>query len=296
MKLLLFLLFTATCFAQISITKEVEPEKKIIEYDSSYNFPGENIEALIGQTLYLPPKGESLREYGWDEFLIAPEYSANNYQTGSRYKNTVHDSLANQNFKLLEVIENTGYSISYDYFLKVLREKTGDTLYYKYDSEHYYDFDFIVMGYFDKLQERIGSSIVIVPFYKPEKNIDTGEEFTIENIENNVWEIQEITIYGKYASLSFIVKNSDGIRLAKNVLDEDKWFYSEKKVEDFKRRFPNYYKNIIKRTIRVGMPEEAVLLSWGKPEKINRSSYGSDQWVYDGDYVYMENGKVKSWN
>ena len=44
------------------------------------------------------------------------------------------------------------------------------------------------------------------------------------------------------------------------------------------------------------MPKEALEIAWGKPDKINRSSYGSDQWVYNGQYVYIENGKVKSWN
>lgn len=48
--------------------------------------------------------------------------------------------------------------------------------------------------------------------------------------------------------------------------------------------------------IAVGMPEDLLIKSWGNPEKRNVSSHGSDQWVYRlGTYVYVENGKVSSW-
>jgi hypothetical protein len=51
-----------------------------------------------------------------------------------------------------------------------------------------------------------------------------------------------------------------------------------------------------KGVITVGMPEECVILAWGNPKKINRSSHGSDQWVYEDQYVYIENGIVTAWN
>ncbi len=57
--------------------------------------------------------------------------------------------------------------------------------------------------------------------------------------------------------------------------------------------------------IRIGMSETALIASWGYPNKINRSvgSYGVDkQFVYgrysrysSPTYVYVENGKVISW-
>lgn len=54
------------------------------------------------------------------------------------------------------------------------------------------------------------------------------------------------------------------------------------------------------RQIFIGMSEEALLLSWGNPSDIN-SSTGAwgvhKQYVYGdfGPYVYVENGKVTSW-
>ena len=37
--------------------------------------------------------------------------------------------------------------------------------------------------------------------------------------------------------------------------------------------------------------------SWGKPRKVNRSTYTfgvHEQWVYDGGYLYFEDGKLTS--
>jgi len=55
-------------------------------------------------------------------------------------------------------------------------------------------------------------------------------------------------------------------------------------------------KAVLAQTIKIGMTEELVRFSWGEPESINYSSYGSDQWCYDGQYVYMKNHKVSAWN
>lgn len=53
---------------------------------------------------------------------------------------------------------------------------------------------------------------------------------------------------------------------------------------------------IVNKRIFVGMSEDALVYSWGRPSKINRSSYGSDQWVYSTQYVYVDNGRVDGWN
>jgi len=49
-----------------------------------------------------------------------------------------------------------------------------------------------------------------------------------------------------------------------------------------------------KKGVSIGMSQEDVLASsWGKPRKINRSTYAwgtREQWVYDGGYLYFTNG------
>lgn len=49
--------------------------------------------------------------------------------------------------------------------------------------------------------------------------------------------------------------------------------------------------------VRIGMPAELCRASWGTPRDINRSigSYGvHEQWCYNGGYLYMEDGILKS--
>jgi hypothetical protein len=48
------------------------------------------------------------------------------------------------------------------------------------------------------------------------------------------------------------------------------------------------------RGVTIGMSQEEVIASsWGKPRKINRTTYSwgtKEQWVYDGGYLYFTNG------
>jgi hypothetical protein len=47
--------------------------------------------------------------------------------------------------------------------------------------------------------------------------------------------------------------------------------------------------------IWIGAPKDYAILSWGRPKDINRTvtAAGSrEQWVYQGGYLYIENGKV----
>lgn len=52
--------------------------------------------------------------------------------------------------------------------------------------------------------------------------------------------------------------------------------------------------------VMVGMTTAQVRRAWGAPSTINRSSYGSEQWVYrsgrsKAQYVYVEDGVVTAW-
>ena len=58
---------------------------------------------------------------------------------------------------------------------------------------------------------------------------------------------------------------------------------------------PQIEQAAIRKQILLGMTEEQIRMSVGDPQKINRtvSARGvSEQWVYDGGYLYFENGKL----
>lgn len=58
-----------------------------------------------------------------------------------------------------------------------------------------------------------------------------------------------------------------------------------------------FIKAIEKSKVLIGMPKNLVLLSWGKPGKINSTvgkGYSHEQWVYDARYLYFTNGILDS--
>jgi hypothetical protein len=49
--------------------------------------------------------------------------------------------------------------------------------------------------------------------------------------------------------------------------------------------------------VMIGMTDEQLSLSWGKPKTVNTTTTASrqhEQWVYGRDYVYLDNGVVRS--
>ncbi|MDZ4340854.1 MAG: hypothetical protein U1E51_00255, partial [Candidatus Binatia bacterium] len=56
-------------------------------------------------------------------------------------------------------------------------------------------------------------------------------------------------------------------------------------------------KKILERKVEIGMTAEQVTLSWGKPQRVNRTvgGWGShEQWIYGSTYLYFENDKLTS--
>jgi len=61
---------------------------------------------------------------------------------------------------------------------------------------------------------------------------------------------------------------------------------------------PELVKVIRQQQIVLGMTAAQIALSWGTPERVNKSvgSWGvREQWVYDNQYVYITNGEVTSY-
>jgi len=69
---------------------------------------------------------------------------------------------------------------------------------------------------------------------------------------------------------------------------------------ELKRRNPftkQEWQLIKERKVKVGMSKKALICSWGRPERVHSSSYGSDQYVYENyQYVYFKNNRVSAWS
>ena len=73
-------------------------------------------------------------------------------------------------------------------------------------------------------------------------------------------------------------------------------FFSRKNPKNGYKGRDKMWDPIVKGVIQVGMTEEEVVWAWGKPTRINRSSYGPEQWVYGLQYLYFKKGICVGFN
>lgn len=72
---------------------------------------------------------------------------------------------------------------------------------------------------------------------------------------------------------------------------------AKRRLEEYVQAHPEYRKEILDHQITLGMSQDDVIASWGKPEHVNTTvtAYGRhEQWVYGNQYVYFEDGRVSA--
>jgi len=290
-------------FGQISTTKVAEKdEKKVIKpYDSLQNFLAEDAYKYIGQDLYLKGKPESLREYGYDNFIKEMDKGSgkgNIYKCCDGY-NSSYDALNKKYFNVLDVIEKQN-SFGSEFYLKLKDKESKDILYFEYNSKFESSFPFITVGFFEKNKERLkGKSFILADGKINNANdINTGKPITYKL--GQTWKYVDLTIEEEYYTLSAILENDEGEKITfsyNSIFGENSRGVFQKENADkyIKDYGIDTFTKMLNGKVLVGFTEKMVVDTWGKPEKINRASYG-DQWVYDGQYLYFENGKLKSFN
>jgi hypothetical protein len=309
--ILTFFLLSQLSFGQITTTKVADKKEKIstVPYDSLQNFLEKDVYKYIGQDLYLKGKNEILRKYGYDYFVIDYQFegyknSKNTYKCCDSY-NSKYEDLAGKYFNVIAVhkhpeAKENEYLYGAKFYLELIEKESGDKVFFEYDSKYSVTFPFIVVGFFEKVKSIVvGQKFVFDnTILEDSRDIFTGEIIT--NIPNQRWECIDLTIEEKYYTLSLIVKDPMGQNTTVSyntiTLTDGRRTFREKNANKYEQRFGkgNWLK-ILDGKVIIGFTEEMVLLSWGKPEDINRSSSG-DQWVYDGQYLYFENGILKSFN
>ena len=310
-----FIVLSYPSYAQITTTKVAEKVdvNSTQPYDSLQNFLGEDVYKYVGQELYLKGKPKSLRKYGYEGFLLDYTKSTlsnekNVYKCCDSY-NSKYDELAGKYFIVLKVIKHpkakeNEYLYGDKYYLKLKEKESGDIVYYEYNAKFKNSFPFIVVGFYKKLKQlAIGQKFVFgnteKRFGNDELDIKTGKPIVFELGET--WKCVDVTIEEKYYTLSLILKDNDGQTLAINyemAIGPNKFYdvFTEKEANKYKQKFgQTNWNKILQGKVVIGFTKEMVLLSWGKPEEINRSSYG-EQWVYPGQYLYFENDKLKAFN
>ena len=128
-------------------------------------------------------------------------------------------------------------------------------------------------------------------------DIETGVE--VEIVKGQYLKCIDVTIDQKYFELALLVQNDKGQKflfaLHTRYLNIQR-ILTKQEAEAYRLKFGEKNWNaILNEEILIGFTEEMTKVSWGEPDKINRSS-NSDQWVYGERYLYFENGLFKSFN
>ena len=296
-------------FSQISTTK-VAPEipKQIVAYDSLQNFLGTDFLRYKGQELYLIPKAESLRKYGYEGFILDINKSdsdqSNKFKCCDSY-NSKYQELEGKYFIVEDVLIDPKSSYSQIAYLKLKMKETGESVYYKYSSKYKHSFPFLVLGYYEKQKSIfLNNEILIRDFPKIEganqkKTIDIETGVEVEIVKGQYLKCIDVTIDQKYFELALLVQNDKGQKflfaLHTRYLNIQR-ILTKQEAEAYRLKFGEKNWNaILNEEILIGFTEEMTKVSWGEPDKINRSS-NSDQWVYGERYLYFENGLFKSFN
>jgi hypothetical protein len=313
MKKLLFPLITILSlqlsFSQISTTKvAAEIPKQIVAYDSLQNFIGKDFMKYKGQELYLLPVAESLRKYGYEGFIL--DINKNDRDLSNKFKccdsyNSKYQELESKYFIVEDVLNDPKSNYSEFAYLKLKVKETGESVYYKYNSKYKHAFPFLVLGYYEKQKNIfVNNDVMIRDFPKIEganqkktTDIDTGVE--IEMVKGKYLKCIDVTIDQKYFETALLLRNDKGQKflfpLYSRYLNIQR-ILTKQEAEKYRIKFGEKNWNaILNEEVIVGFTEEMTKVSWGKPDKINKSSNG-DQWVYAKRYLYFENGLFKSFN
>lgn len=296
-----------TCEAQITITPVAEAKPKpVAPYDSTQNFLGKDYSQYVNQEFFIIPRPESLRKYGFDGFMLECRKTSitdnsNVFACCSSF-NSKYEALAGKYFKVLEVIESQDLG---NPCFKLQIKDSGEIIYYKYDARFKHNFPFLVVGYFEKQKARYKDQEVLIrPFpvieglkQKKTRNIETGEEIVIE--KGAYYKCVDLTVDEENFEPALLCVTPTGAKFLWALATKDLGIprlMSKAEAEVYRKKFgEENWSVILEEKVRVGMTEEMALLSWGPPEKVNRSST-SDQWVYESQFLYFTAGKLTAFN
>lgn len=323
------LLIICTCYlsmvanAQFKVARSYSEQQKLLE-EKEKAYQDSIYEKLKNSYDSLACKPIKQAVYGLigQRLMVKPYYE--DYRTGPGEK--VKFFTEPDIYKIYEPVSNIKYRNEYDYFFEdnctkysavkeriftvtnivdiednrvwVFIELTDEKgkLYYRFNKDtEYPDFPFNIEGFIVKTTEIEKKESWAKTIIKGE---DVGEDFytgkKIQFYVGQIWQLKEIIINPENGNLERLYENSKGEVF--NSRTESFVFKTKKESDRLKAKYGvSTWKAIMTYSIFKGMPESALIESWGEPEEINYTSYG-EQWVYSNGYVYVRKGKVTGWN
>ena len=294
MKIIVLLLFSIISFGQISNPNTANEKSTIKEsFDGSKNFLGEDYLGYKGQELYFKLVAKNKGRYVDDNFLD---------KNKKQLFNLKYEYFAGKYFLIEDIIESLNGNK--EVLLKLKNKYSDEILFFKYDVKYESNFPFLVVKYYEAQKAFfVNKEVLIRDFSKLIVSnqkiiaIESGEKISIE--KDQYLKCIDLIIDEKYFDLVLLLQNNKGQKFTFPLYDRDlnyKSILTKDEAEEFRLQFGNKnWKIILSQNIKIGFTEKMVEVSWGKPIKINRSS-DVDQWLYNGNYLYFSNGKLKFLN
>ena len=306
--------FNSNVFAQITFSEKLqhEPVKvSYVQYDSLENINIKNVMSLIGQTLCYVGNTTELGN-GWTDSFYSDKncmevYHAKHVITAfnENVVRTDYQAIVGRYFKVCEVYDyNMENEFGKIFRLQLVDESMSDTLYWKWKPDPQYSFsNFVALGYFEKMKQiYIGETMILkLTHYRQilqngeKTDIIKGTKFKCIDIElspHDVWSMRAILENERYGKIEAYFKELSDFSISD--------FYTQRHINACIKKYGvKYGKDVAYGQIDIGMTEAMVKDAYGKPNKINYTTYNnfqSEQWVYDYDdymiFVYFKKGRV----
>lgn len=300
--LLTLLSFFTSVFCQISIANI--SEKKVVEettFDVTKNKQS-NVMAYRNQELFIIPKSKGLDRFGYDDFLTI-NFTKNDskYDKKFVYKSnrdkvmprTAHDSIAGKTF----VVDSISCYKGPEYmFYMHQKDNSENKCIYLYDTT-FSNSELLAVGYYNYIKlQNVGKSYMIRNNRLRANDMETGEPIVFEEKSYGQWECIDIALEPNYFYLILVFSNGKNT----TYMSYSETEYSRIEISDWDSMVSKYgienMEKVMDGVIYKGMPVVLLYMSWGAPKTINSSSYSADQYVYNNQYVYVEDGVVTGWN
>lgn len=192
------------------------------------NFPGKDVELLVGKEIKVLPKAVSLQEYGYDGFYKDSNLRRK-YACCQSY-NSKYKALENKIFKVISYEPYTNSIGTNKFKLLIENEETGQ-IYFDYSSEFEHSFPFEVIGgldfpegylckYIEETKDKFDNKITYrSPFPAP-------IEFIKVKNKEQVFTFMRISVYGSTVNLGktgviILLENGEKIEKSDAKIDTD---------------------------------------------------------------------------
>lgn len=266
----------------------IVPLFELMSKELSFKLPEYNIEKEVNQIYNT--KNIDCSSLEPNRLITIPKKGINKPNLSINYK-----SLVGRYYLVTDIVKSKDALYQEIEILKLEEKETKQVIYYKW-PRYESSYPFLVVGYFEKFKKSfINKNFMLKPYkYNSSKDINTGKE--INATIGTKWKCTDVTLSNDTNDMIIVLRDNkkQEISFMPEYFSQEYGIFSYAKAVKYRKRFGTQkWNTILNGKVSIGMTKEMCELSWGKPESINSTitSYGKrEQWVYDSNYLYFDNG------